>query len=670
MSGGGASSPLPAMNLCWNGIVKNESARIERCVNSLLPYVSCAIVVDTGSTDGTPDLITRLFEAAGKPVEIYSAEFIDFSQARNEALRVARASALFYEYLLFVDADMELVAERPDWLNGASGMAYDMRQVAGGVSYWNRRLLARWAPGRYVGPTHEYLDVPSSGQINGSFFRDHADGANRPGKLERDIALLQREIDIETRPGLLARYHFYLANSYFDLGDWENAAIHYQRRVELGDWAEEQWNAQVRYAHCLANKGDPAGFLWQLLRAFEMRPQRMEALYDLAKFFRERGANHSSLLFSEPGVRAERPADILFVNDYVYSTGLKEEFSICAYYDPKRRKRGGVMTNDLALNPAGTPTARQQARANMFWYLEPLSERVKSFKATKLAFEPPAGYVGMNPSVINSAGRPVILVRAVNYAITPEGRYVSRTDPGSSVIRTRNFIMCLDGAYSVMRQDEILMPKSLPAPEFDLVLGFEDSRLFEWRDGLWTLSTVRQLTREGWCEQVLAQVLYTKEGLHYSDEWQQILPKDRLHEKNWMPWVRDKDDLRFVYRLGAVADIYGSIQFHRSALDVGHISGGSQVIAVEPKLYMAIVHEAGTIPGRSNRYYQHRFALLRSDGHLMSLSDPFFFHDRQIEFAAGLALFGKDELMVSYGIRDEEAWIGTMSLAEVMAGMA
>src|SRR4030095_7362621 len=93
MSGGGASSPLPAMNLCWDGIVKNESARIERCVNSLLPHVSCAIVVDTGSTDGTPHLITQLFKAAGKPVEVYNAEFIDFSQARNEALRVARASS-------------------------------------------------------------------------------------------------------------------------------------------------------------------------------------------------------------------------------------------------------------------------------------------------------------------------------------------------------------------------------------------------------------------------------------------------------------------------------------------------------------------------------------------------------------------------------------------------
>ena len=45
------------MKLVWNAIVKNEAAIIERCVNSLLPHIDGAVVVDTGSTDGTPDLL-------------------------------------------------------------------------------------------------------------------------------------------------------------------------------------------------------------------------------------------------------------------------------------------------------------------------------------------------------------------------------------------------------------------------------------------------------------------------------------------------------------------------------------------------------------------------------------------------------------------------------------
>ena len=113
-----------------------------------------------------------------------------------------------------------------------------------------------------------------------------------------------------------------------------------------------------------------------MLRAYHMRPQRAEVLYELAKDFRERGENESSLLFSEAGMQLRHPAtDLLFVNDYVYKSGLREEFSICAYYVANRRKRGAVECNRLAL--AGS----EQAKSNLLWYLNPLVADVPSFEA-------------------------------------------------------------------------------------------------------------------------------------------------------------------------------------------------------------------------------------------------------------------------------------------------
>ena len=32
------------------------------------------------------------------------------------------------------------------------------------------------------------------------------------------------------------------------------------------------------YAHCLGNMGDQSGFLWEMLAAYRMRPQRAEVL--------------------------------------------------------------------------------------------------------------------------------------------------------------------------------------------------------------------------------------------------------------------------------------------------------------------------------------------------------------------------------------------------------
>jgi len=660
------------MNVVWNAIVKNEAARIERCVKSLLPYVDGAIVVDTGSSDNTSELIMEQFTAAGKPVELYSVPFVNFSQARNEALRFARASHLPWQRLLLCDADMELKVERSDWLNGVNGSAYDMRQTAGSVSYWNRRVVSRQARGDYVGVTHEYLDIAGAGRIDGAWFLDHADGANRPDKLERDIKLLQAALQVETSPGLLQRYNFYLAQSFFDLGRWREAAEYYKRRVALGGWDEERWNAQLHYAHCLDNMGDKPSAVWALLEAYEMRPQRAETLYDLAKLFRERGgSNYRSLLFSEPGMVASRPGDMLFVNDYVYRTGLNEEFSICAYYDPSRQRRGAVICNQLALDRNGTDASRQQARNNLFWYLRPLSAHIGSLILSRLDFKPPDDYVAMNPSVINHNGKPLVLVRTVNYKITPEGRYESRTGEVSAdstpIIRTRNFLVRNSFAGLVEHQAELQLPTNWPETQFELVRGFEDSRLFEWFGQLWTLSTVRELTNEGWCEQVLAPLIDTGDFAGYRSDWVRVQPEiGRFHEKNWMPWVFG-DELRFMYRLGTVIDQVGKvIHKHDLKLAIDHCSGGSQVIQMATTdTYLVLVHESGTIPGTACRFYQHRFALLSPLGDVLALSPAFYFHDRQIEFAAGMALFG-DQLVISFGVRDEEAWLARMRFDEVL----
>jgi glycosyltransferase involved in cell wall biosynthesis len=649
------------VKIAWSAIVKNEEKILERCVQSLLPHIDCAIIIDTGSTDSTPELLMKLFAAAGKPLELRYAPFENFAQARNEALRIARASSLDWQYLLLSDADMNLVVDDPNWtqkLNG--GLAYDVRQIGGSLSYWNRRLLNRSAQCRYECPTHEYLDIAAAGAIDGIHFIDHADGANRPEKFARDIALLESALKTETRPGLVQRFHFYLGQSYFDVGNWESAAFHYWKRIALGGYAEEQWYAQMRLALCLRNLGRDADFLLEMLSAYRMRPQRAETLYELARHFRLRGDNFVSLLFTEAGLQLPYPKDDhLFVDAYAHNDGLKEEFAICAYYDPLRRRRGATVADKLALSGS------EQAQFNLFWYLRPLSDEVTSFRE-QIVFVPPDGYVAMNPSVINYDGTAKILVRTVNYTITDDGQYRIRGADGAisdrAPISTRNFIG--DAAVGFA---EIGLPLNWPdQPLYPLVRGFEDSRLFRWQEEFYTLSTVRELSPEGWCEQVLAPIVRDGAAWRYGNDWRRIAPASR-HEKNWMPWIR-AGELQFVYRLGTLVDLDGKvIEQFEPRWKVGHISGGSQVVEIDNRTYLALVHEARTIPGRSNRYYQHRFVVFDRHGRPDAISAPFFFHDKQIEFCAGLAFFlDKQQLMISYGIMDKEAWIAIMDPDQVV----
>src|SRR6266404_4423011 len=97
--------------LCLNMIVKNEAARIERCLKSVAPYISCYAITDTGSTDGTEDLIWSFFQSRRIIGKIDHAPFVNFEQARNVALDNARNSDLAFDYLLLIDADMELILD-------------------------------------------------------------------------------------------------------------------------------------------------------------------------------------------------------------------------------------------------------------------------------------------------------------------------------------------------------------------------------------------------------------------------------------------------------------------------------------------------------------------------------------------------------------------------------
>ena len=92
------------------------------------------------------------------------------------------------------DADMELVVEDYDFRTKLEAPCYDLLQRSG-VSYWNARIVRRDAGARYYGVTHEYLDVRGGGRkLAGVWYRDHATGANRVDKFERDIRLLQEAL--------------------------------------------------------------------------------------------------------------------------------------------------------------------------------------------------------------------------------------------------------------------------------------------------------------------------------------------------------------------------------------------------------------------------------------------------------------------------------------------
>ena len=119
--------------LCLNMIVKNEMANLERCLNSVANHIGCWVIGDTGSSDGTQDFVIAFFAERNLPGELHSFLFHNFEQARNAALDHAYASPLQYDYLLFADADMELVVDDPGFHAQLTGAGYRLLQRTAAV---------------------------------------------------------------------------------------------------------------------------------------------------------------------------------------------------------------------------------------------------------------------------------------------------------------------------------------------------------------------------------------------------------------------------------------------------------------------------------------------------------------------------------------------------------
>jgi glycosyltransferase involved in cell wall biosynthesis len=653
--------------LCLNMIVKNERTNIERCLSAVVDHVACWVIGDTGSTDGTQDFITSFFAARNLSGELHSFPFRNFEQARNAALDCAAASPLDYDYLLFADADMELVVEDPAFRTRLEAPGYQLLQrTSSGLSYWNPRLASRKAGMRYHGVTHEYLDVPGGAQrLQGVWYKDHATGSNRTDKFERDIKLLEEALKEDPNN---VRYWYYLAQSQRDARQTTKAAHSYAKRAEMGGWSEEAWHARLQEARCLLQLGDEKGFLHQALAAFNQRPHRAEPLHELARFYRERGMNDASILFSEPGLLLTRPEqDTLFIEDFVYSAGLQEEYSIAANYlrDPERKSRGSAACNWLALNRDIPARSRDLARSNLFFYYEAAGTLMPSFSARPIRFAAPDGYRPLNPSITQCGDQLLLAQRTVNYTLTKEGQYVT---PNGAPIHTRNFLLALDHGLEVQSSAEILPPADMPQPAFNLVQGFEDMRLFAWRGELWCIACVRELTAQGWCEQVLARIDRSSETVHRLSDWQVLRPPGpRLHEKNWMPQV-EGDRLQFIYLCDptrVVDEQARTVSSKTPAVAAEQFRGGSQAIAFAGG-WLALIHVAGARKGE--RYYEHRFVWFDSAGALRGVSRPFFFQQKGIEFAAGLCWHpDAKRLLISYSIADREAWIASVDADEVAA---
>ncbi len=217
------------ISLCM--IVRDEARHMERCLSSAAKIVSEIIVIDTGSTDGTPEIAKKY----GATVVTISWE-ADFSKARNVGLELATKG-----WILVLDADEELVEPEAEYLqelllnSDVHGYFVKMISFVGetaGSEYVTDsvcRLFRNDPRIRFTGFIHEevipsILNIPQSSvefsqlTLRHYGYLDHE--IIRKQKSERNLSIL---LDVLQRHPTDHQLQYALGTEFYQLGEYEKA---------------------------------------------------------------------------------------------------------------------------------------------------------------------------------------------------------------------------------------------------------------------------------------------------------------------------------------------------------------------------------------------------------------------------------------------------------------
>lgn len=647
------------IKICLNMIVKNESAIIQRLIDSVLPLIDSYCICDTGSTDKTPELIENYFKLKGIPGKVVYEPFRDFGYNRTKALEFCR-DLPDADYLLLIDADM--VLKIPDNFDASlfkqrvsCGDAHYILQGTDSFYYKNIRLIKNRPNLSYWGVTHEYINLPDDttyGFFNKEdiFIWDIGDGGAKSDKYERDIRLLTK--GLEEKPNN-DRYTFYLANSLRDAGKTDEAIDTYKKRIALGGWMEEPWysNYSLGKIYKQRNENDKAIYYW--LEAYACNPNRIENLYEIVNYYRINGKNELAYMFFKLANEKRNEIknwDFLFLEKDVYDFKLDYEFSILGYYiNPENRD---LVQHSMKLLNYHTveDNIYNNILSNYKFYVprmegnhEPKYEILSNMGNELVCVN---DYTGSTPTLCIHDGELIVNRRFINYKIDENGNYTN-----GETINTINII----GSYSI--NENILIENYTQKLEYTekydgYYKGLEDIRLFSYNNKI-LYNANRGVGGKMRVEHGEIcfddKVVYTKNDSLLGKENQANI------EKNWVLFTDINNNLKCVYKWHPLT--FGTI--HNNDLrnmeeiqtpnSFKHIRGSTNGVTVGDEIWF-LCH---VVSYEERRYYYHIMIALDKLTMQLRRHTPFFtFANNKVEYSLGF-IKRKEHFIIGYSEMDK-----------------
>jgi glycosyltransferase involved in cell wall biosynthesis len=670
----------PEVRLVLSMIVRNESRVIDRCLDSALSIAQGFVISDTGSTDDTKERIALAGKRHEVPGIVVTDPWKNFGWNRTRAANATRRWVkekswdLDHTYMLLLDADMVLRVLPSFKRQALSAVYYQIEQRSPSLSWLNTRLCRLSHNWEAIGVTHEYwAPAPNASpeRLDSLYIEDVGDGGAKGDKTARDIRLLTDGLKAEPDN---VRYYFYLAQSYFDVGNYAAALPLYEERRRRGGWADECWYSLFKMGLCELRLGHDREGTRLLHQAFEERPGRAESVAHLARFYRERGSNNLAVLFAREALRIPVSTESLFVETTAHLEMPLEDLGISAYYTP-HKDEGRLACAKLLSLPGSREFHNHILRCTSFYAkpIAPLAVRRGTFAIPEELLSAPGPFLGTeenktrylpkNPSIahLGPGSSPLVSVNLVNYH-HERGVIFAPKDP-DGIVRTRNVNFVWDPVRAETTHLREFTPSEWPggwAAE-PHVRGLEDVRLFAHRQQIWfTATCFHPPTKPGSRHLFIPSVVLGKLGPAGVEHLTALTYARAGHcEKNWLPWSNGEQvfmlygyDPLVVLEVDVVTGVARETSRRSPGRSAASWRGGAPPEISPWGRLVFIVHEVAHFDDR--RVYMHRFVELDRERSLSRCSLPFVIDHAGVEYVAGLLSLGETAI-VTYGHEEREA---------------
>jgi len=374
-------------------IAKNEATQVPSYMESCRD-ADLVVVADTGSDDGTPDLLRR----AGAVVHDVAVRPWRFDVARTTALCLLPADV---DVCIKLDLDERLQPgwraelERA-WAPGTTRLRYwyTWNWKAPGVPdvVFRSDLIHARAGYRWRYPTHEILDtvIPEVVAESELAVHQYPEAKARPN----DLPLLELAVREHRCPRTL----FYLGREHSFRERWPDCQRVLEEYLALPDahWASERSHAMRLIGLCRKHQGDAAGATSWLMRACAQDGSLRENWVELAQACHDARDWSGGYHASERALAiTERPRHYQSFG-YAWGERADDLAAVCAWYMGWKERAAEHMRRALAANPADV---RLQGNANFM-----LPER----RAGGGPQAPPPSEPNLIPRVSPHAAHPVV----------------------------------------------------------------------------------------------------------------------------------------------------------------------------------------------------------------------------------------------------------------------